>query len=101
MEENVITTIIVMAIVAIGLFFVLRGLMLWYYRINDIVNNQQKTNNLLEKMLNYQTTGKIYGEIDGDIIVKHNASGKIQGISQEKWDSLTEKQQSMYTIQKK
>lgn len=36
--------------ISIGLFFLLRSLFLWYWKINKIVSNQEKTNWLLAKM---------------------------------------------------
>lgn len=36
---------------AIALFLILRVIFLWYWKIDAIVSNQQKTNDLLQKIL--------------------------------------------------
>ena len=49
METNLILPIIV----ALGIFIIalllLREIVLWYWRVNTIINNQNKTNQLLEE----------------------------------------------------
>lgn len=50
MTDNLIFSIIAIAF-AIGLFFVLRFAMLWYWRIDTIVTNQEETNRLLKRLL--------------------------------------------------
>lgn len=53
MESDLTLAVIIMAI-AIGaivlLFLVLRKLVLWYYRVNEAVQLQQRNNFLLEKI---------------------------------------------------
>lgn len=46
------TTILISIAVAIAVFFLLRQVMLWYYRINDIVQQQEKQTELLEQIKN-------------------------------------------------
>lgn len=38
---------------AVGLFFALRELMLWYWRINETLKEQQQTNRLLSALLEH------------------------------------------------
>lgn len=35
----------------VGLFFLFRGIMLWYWRVNDVVKNQEETNQLLRDVV--------------------------------------------------
>ena len=44
------TTLIITISIGIILFFMLRGVNLWYWRINDLIKNQEENNNLLEKI---------------------------------------------------
>jgi hypothetical protein len=99
MDDSFIITISILA--AIGLFFALRAVFLWYYKINEIVKNQQATNTLLRKMFNHQTTGKVYGDIDGELIVEDTLTGKIRGITKEKYESLPRHRQQLLIILKK
>ena len=48
------TTLIITISIGIILFFILRGVNLWYWRINDLIKNQEENNNLLEKILTFQ-----------------------------------------------
>lgn len=34
--------------ITIGLFFLFRGIMLWYWKIDTIIKNQEETNRLLQ-----------------------------------------------------
>lgn len=36
--------------VAIAVFLIFRAVMLWYWKVNTVVNNQERTNELLEKL---------------------------------------------------
>lgn len=54
---TLIETIFIMAI-AVGMFLILRSLVLWYWKVYDIINNQEKqiyeqqqTNDLLKKQI--------------------------------------------------
>jgi len=38
-------------LVAIGLFFALRELFCWYWKVNVLVKNTQKQNELLERLI--------------------------------------------------
>lgn len=87
--------------VVVILFVVLREVFLWYYKINEIVRNQQTTNRLLRKMLNHQPTGKVYGDINGEIIVENTLTGRIKGMTQESYDSLPAKQKKFLVLLKK
>ena len=100
-ESDYLVPIIAGIVVAILLFFALRELFLWYYKINEIVQNQQATNRLLRKMLNHQTTGKVYGDIDGELIVENTLTGKISGITQEHYDKMPKHQKKFLVMLKK
>lgn len=38
-------------VVAIGLFLAIRGIVLWYWKVDTIVKNQEETNHLLRAMV--------------------------------------------------
>jgi len=73
------------------LFLIFREVNLWYFRINDIVKEQEKTRHVLTKLLNFQATGQIYGVLDDDWIVENIKTGEIIGLSQDEWDLLASK----------
>ncbi len=89
-----IPDIFIIAIALAGgffLFLVFREVNLWYFRINDIVKEQEKTRHVLTKLLNFQATGEIYGVLDDDWIVENIKTGEIIGMSQDEWDLLPRK----------
>ena len=47
-------SILVFGLIGLALFVALRMLMLWYWRIDTIVQNQIETNNLLRSIYNEQ-----------------------------------------------
>lgn len=46
------TPIIVALIVSVAVFFIFRGVLLWYWKVNTIVKNQERTNELLQQLVN-------------------------------------------------
>ena len=48
----VILAVIVSLLVAIGLFFLFRAITCWYFKINKLLKEQQKTNAYLERIAN-------------------------------------------------
>ena len=99
--EDSLMIIIAGILIIIALFFTLRELFLWYYKINEIVYNQKNTNRLLQKILNHRTTGKIYGDVEGDIIVENQLTGKITGMTSEQFEKRSESQKKFLIILKK
>ena len=57
MKNEILSIFIVVGIVAI-VFIVLREVLLWYWKINEMVQNQKKTNYLIAKLL-YQKGGEL------------------------------------------
>jgi hypothetical protein len=51
--------LIFVAVILIGLLFLLRSLALWYWRINDIMEQQFRMNVLLERILEQLTKNKL------------------------------------------
>lgn len=47
---NTITSLLISLGVIIVVFLIFRAVMLWYWKVNDIVKNQERTNELLEKV---------------------------------------------------
>lgn len=43
--------IIALLVVAAIFFFFIRGVLLWYWKVNDIVKNQEETNQLLRSIV--------------------------------------------------
>ncbi len=52
-------------IIAIVLFFVLRQFFTWYWKINKIIEEQEKTNSLLKQMVNFHMHGKLTDPVEG------------------------------------
>jgi hypothetical protein len=57
MKNDVLLIVMIVGIVAIA-FLLLREVLLWYWKINEIVQNQKKTNYLLAKIL-YEKGGEL------------------------------------------
>lgn len=51
--ESMITVLFTLAIV-VGLFLLFRGIVLWYYKIDKIVNNQQQQINQFQTIIEQQ-----------------------------------------------
>ena len=47
---EIVTMVVVLAI-AVALFLILRNVVLWYWGVNSILNNQEKTNELLKQLV--------------------------------------------------
>jgi predicted Holliday junction resolvase-like endonuclease len=78
--ENVIIGIIVAVVIIIVLFFVLRELNNWYWKINERISLQYKTNFLLEKI------SMQLGATDLDeITVEEVATGKKKKVKMDNW----------------
>jgi len=112
MQES--TTLIITIGVGIILFFILRGVNLWYWRINDLIKNQEEHNNLLKKIfiqlggnLNEQKPKnithsnqnkedtveitKLLKNLKNDeVIIRIKASGQIEKIKKTDWDDIIE-----------
>ena len=50
MENDPLLILIVLGLI-VGIFFIFRFVMLWYWRIDTIIENQEKTNRLLSRIL--------------------------------------------------
>lgn len=78
--ENVILYAIVVLAVLVILFFLLREVANWYWKINERVSLQYKTNFLLEKI------SMQLGSSDLDeIIVEEIETGKRKKLKMDKW----------------
>ena len=53
-------------VVLIALFFILRQVTLWYFKINEMIRNQHLTNDLLQKI--YIQQGGTVGNVTGMIL---------------------------------
>lgn len=77
--EDVLVLIVALAILVI-LFFVLRELFCWYWKINERVSLQYKTNFLLEKI------SMQLGATDLDeITIEEVETGKRKKVKMDKW----------------
>jgi len=59
---GVIGIMIVWFIIVIVVFLILRELVMWYWKINEIITNQNKTNELLERLVKISDPNKISSE---------------------------------------
>ena len=83
---------IVSIIILILVLLLLRGFWLWYWKVNSILKNQQKTNDLLEQIINVHTTGRRYGKLEeGEVMVKNSLTGEVKKTTREKWNKLKAK----------
>lgn len=80
--------IIIVIVACIALFFILRKINLWYWKINHIIQNQITIIRYLNRTLNYHTTGKIYGDVEGKIIAENIDTGEIKGMTVENWNNM-------------
>ncbi len=79
--EEIFAIIIAATAVTIALFLALRIVFLWYWKINEIIDNQKRTVLLLTQMLNHQVTGKIYGNLEGDVIVYDSSDDQFKAFT--------------------
>ena len=110
MQES--TTLIITISIGIILFFILRGVNLWYWRINDLIKNQEENNNLLEKIFiqlggnfneqeqknidlsnqNKEDTVKINKLLNNlkndEVIIRIKASNQIEKIKKTDWEDI-------------
>lgn len=106
------TTLIITVSIGIILFFILRGVNLWYWRINDLIKNQEENNNLLEKIFiqlggnfneqeqknidlsnqNKEDTVKINKLLNNlkndEVIIRIKASNQIEKIKKTDWEDI-------------
>lgn len=87
--------IIVAIAIAVGLFFILRDVNLWYWKINERVILQQKTNLLLEKISIQIGTAQF-----NDVTVEVLETGEKKKIKMENWinHNLTNPNSKKYKI---
>ena len=52
MESNFLGNAILFLVILIALWFLFRELICWYYKINESISLQKKTNELLEILIN-------------------------------------------------
>tara|TARA_Y100000385_G_C12819743_1_gene519849 strand:+ start:207 stop:578 length:372 start_codon:yes stop_codon:yes gene_type:complete len=106
------TPLIITISIGIILFFILRGVNLWYWRINDLIKNQEENNNLLEKIFiqlggnfneqeqknidlsnqNKEDTVKINKLLSNlkndEVIIRIKASNQIEKIKKTDWEDI-------------
>ncbi len=78
--EASIEAIVIILVVLIGLFFLLRAVNNWYWKINERIDIQHKTNILLEKILI-----QLGATNPGEVTVEEVATGQRKTITIEKW----------------
>ena len=106
------TPLIITISIGIILFFILRGVNIWYWRINDLIKNQEENNNLLEKIFiqlggnfneqeqknidlsnqNKEDTVKINKLLSNlkndEVIIRIKASNQIEKIKKTDWEDI-------------
>jgi len=75
------TVLIITISIGIILFFILRGVNLWYWKINDLIKNQEENNNLLEK---------IFIQLGGDINIKERVNIELSNENTEDRETINE-----------
>tara|TARA_B110000046_G_C12958138_1_gene383250 strand:- start:200 stop:511 length:312 start_codon:yes stop_codon:yes gene_type:complete len=77
---SAILVLLVLGLVCIGLFFLFRELLMWYWKINERIALQYKTNLLLEKIsLLLSDSG------DDTITIEEISTGKTKSVSVDEW----------------
>ena len=77
---SAILVLLVLGVVCIGLFFLFRELLMWYWKINERIALQYKTNLLLEKIsLLLSDSG------DDTITIEEISTGKTKSVSVDEW----------------
>ena len=74
-----IVEIIVILVVVIGVFFLIREVICWYYKINKQIELQEETNSLLKKLIEVNTP-KTVTEIYPRIISGEESSVNDPGV---------------------
>ena len=83
-----LTWVIPVLAIIVGLFFALRLVFLWYYKIDDRLKEQQRTNELLVKLLTYYGVKIEEDENNNTITVKVKESGKIITVGLKGWEQM-------------
>ena len=79
-EEQLIGMILAIIVVAIGLFFLFRGIICWYYKINERVRIANEQTNLMKQQIKLlqQLVGSNVSTLGtGQVTTKSNVSKKI------------------------
>jgi hypothetical protein len=100
MNENFVSYLIVGIIAFFILFFLLRSIILWYYKINNRLKEAERTNYLLEKLLEHYNVKflKLKDE-EKTIVVKHKDSNEPVRISLIEWENMKRVYgEDLYTI---
>lgn len=50
MYANDLTWVLLPIVIAVALFFIFRSVLLWYWKVNAVVKNQELTNEILKKI---------------------------------------------------
>ena len=91
--ENLIVSLIIVVVVMLAIFLIIRKIVLWYFKINKIVNNQRLTNELLRKIYLHQggdiksisplsTSDLKRNDI---VVVKDKQTGEITRMKNSEW----------------
>ncbi len=92
------TALIILIFCIVFLVFIaLREFWTWYWKINHLIKEQEKTNMLLSKLVNYQISEIPPEEVKGEVIVQNTYTGKLKGLSEEEWNDFL----ALYPKQKK
>jgi hypothetical protein len=78
--ENIVLIVIISLAVSVFLFFILRELFNWYWKINERISLQHKTNFLLEKI-----TLQLGATNLDEITVEEISTGKRKNMNMDKW----------------
>lgn len=83
MTEEVIIGLLIALVIFFLLFLLLRELNTWYWKINERIVLQKKTNSLLE-----QISRQLGGLDQEEITIKEIATGKIRKVKKSEWEDL-------------
>jgi len=80
MNDDLIIGLTIGFIVLVALFFIFRGLNIWYWKINERISLQHKTNFLLEKI-----SLQLGATDTNEITVEEIATGKKKKVKMDAW----------------
>jgi len=92
-EFMLILGVIALVVLILGIS---REFWVWYWKINQLLKEQERTNMYLKQLVNLQLTGNLEGEADGnskiplagEIKVKNTVTGEVLGFKKDKWENI-------------
>jgi hypothetical protein len=82
-QDNAITLVVAIVITFFALFFLLREINNWYWRINERTSAAHKTNFLLERI-----SMQLGASVTDEVIIEEIATGQQKSLKIDEWVEL-------------